>query len=72
MRDHGGRIVLMDFGATREFIDAPDATVLGIIKPCNLIIRSSGSLRLHAVNFNFRGSARIAQKLGRLRNACNF
>ncbi|QBB71461.1 DUF4384 domain-containing protein [Pseudolysobacter antarcticus] len=29
MRDHGGRIVLMDFGATREFIDAHDATVLG-------------------------------------------
>jgi len=29
MRDHGGRIVLMDFGATREFIDAPESTVLG-------------------------------------------
>ncbi len=29
MRDHGGRIVLMDFGATREFVNAPDATVLG-------------------------------------------
>lgn len=31
MRDHGGRIVLMDFGATREFIDAPDAAVIGTL-----------------------------------------
>lgn len=29
MRDHGGRIVLMDFGAAREFINSADATVLG-------------------------------------------
>jgi hypothetical protein len=29
MRDHGGRIVLMDFGATREFIGAQDSVVLG-------------------------------------------